>query len=111
MRTSATQTLREAVHALFAALTGLGREGDTRHRPEQETDVQDLRRINVQPGDVFVVRYPVRQISQQDAAIVKARFRAALGPHTPVIVICKDVDLTVYRPVAPSQDTDGGEPV
>lgn len=62
-------------------------------------EVQDLRRINVQPGDVFVIRVPAKHVSPEAVDVIKARFREAVGPDNPVMAIGDGVDITVYRPV------------
>lgn len=61
-------------------------------------EIEDLKRINVQPGDIFVARIP-SPCSPEDAAAIRARWHAAVGPDVPLVIIAAHIELAVYRPV------------
>lgn len=59
----------------------------------------ELRRITVQPGDLFVLHLE-RSPSDEDVAELHRQWRKAVGDRAPLVVLSGG-DLTVYRPVAP----------
>lgn len=62
--------------------------------------IEDLKRVRVEPGDIFVLEVD-SPLTQREAHETTERWRQAVGPETPLIIMPKG--LTLYRRVA-----DGG---
>lgn len=57
----------------------------------------ELRRIEVRPGDLFVLTAPHR-LTAQEAAAIREQWHSLVGADVPLLVL-EGGELTVYRPV------------
>ncbi len=61
--------------------------------------IADVRRLDVRPGDVLVVRVPRNQLTMQSADQIRKQLHGLLGDDVKVVVTPDDVDVDVVREV------------
>lgn len=65
-------------------------------------DIEDLKRIQVQPGDVFVIQSE-QGISAAEAHRLKTAWAECVGGNVPLFILSR-AELVQFRPVSSTDD-------